>query len=160
VAVEAQGEEDVRRLLDDPRPRRDHRRDIARRDRRRTPLPQLPPPGRLPRPASTRAPVGRRAGPRRRSGPQPHPVWNRDSDAAERRLAERAKARLRAASGRKDGEPRKSGRGCDSGARILKGPRRAKPRGRPHAPQGLHLACVSHPRPRRRGHRGPRTSKV
>ncbi len=28
--------------------------------------------------------------PRRRSGPQPDPVWNRDSNAAERRLAEQA----------------------------------------------------------------------
>ena len=28
--------------------------------------------------------------PRRRSGPQPDPVWNRDNDAAERRLAEQA----------------------------------------------------------------------
>ena len=73
---------------------------------------------------------------------------------AERELAQQAEVLLQALSRRLAGSiaQQESGRERDSGARIVKGPRRAKSRGRPASPRRLHFDTSS-----ARAHQQPNT---
>ena len=67
---------------------------------------------------------------------------------AERELSRQAEAAYRRlVSDWRSSRTSESGCGCDTGARIFVGPRRAKPRGRLRKPQRSALRFVSHPHP-------------
>lgn len=76
--------------------------------------------------------------PRAKPGPKPDPVWNTTNEAAERRVAEQAEAAYR----RLVTDWKTSGPKAGAGATLehaSQSPRRARPRGRPQAPD----ACTS-----------------